>query len=298
MRLLVSGPTGLIGTPLVERLEREGYEVRRLSRSPGSGRVTWDPATGRLAPDAFDGVHGVIHLAGESIAGGRWTPARKGAIRNSRVAGTTLLARTAAAARPLPRFFISASALGYYGDRGDALLDETAPPGTDFLAQVCQEWEAAATPARDAGIRTVAVRTGLVLAPEGGALKEMLLPFRLGVGGPLGNGRQYWSWITLDDIVAAFDHAIRTDTLEGPVNGVTGAVTNRDFTRVLNGVLKRPGFIPAPAAALKIMLGEMAEPLLLASARLVPRRLRDSGFRWNDPELEPALRRLLGRSPR
>jgi len=298
MRLLVSGPAGLIGTPLVERLEREGFEVRRLSRSPGLGRVTWNPTTGQLDPGALDGVHGVIHLAGESIAGGRWTPASKAAIRASRVMGTTLLARAAAAARPLPRFFLSASALGYYGDRGESLLDESAPPGTGFLADVSREWEAAAAPAREAGIRTAAIRIGLVLSPEGGALREMLLPFRLGLGGPLGNGRQYWSWITLDDVVAAFDHVARTDTLDGPINAVTGAVTNREFTRTLNRVLGRPGFLPVPAVALRLLLGEMADPLLLAGARLVPGRLVDSGFRWNDPELEPALRRLLDRPPR
>jgi uncharacterized protein (TIGR01777 family) len=295
MLILVSGPTGLIGTALVERLERDGCEVRRLSRSPGRGRVTWDPAAGRLDPGAFDGVHGVVHLAGESIAEGRWTAARKAAIRESRVAGTDLLARAAAAATPRPRFFVSASALGWYGDRGDTPLDESAPAGMGFLPDVCRAWEAAAAPARAAGIRTAAVRIGLVLATEGGALKEMLPPFRLGLGGPLGSGRQYWSWITLDDVVGAFTHVIRTETLEGPVNAVAGAVTNREFTRTLNRVLGRPTFLPVPRLALRLLMGEMADGLLLASARLVPRRLADSGFRWNDPGLEPALRRLLDR---
>jgi len=175
------------------------------------------------------------------------------------------------------------------------VLDESSPPGTGFLADVCREWEAAADPAREAGIRTVALRIGLVLSPRGGALREMLLPFRLGLGGPLGNGRQYWSWITLDDLVAAFDHVIRTPTLEGPVNGVTGSVTNREFTRTLAGVLGRWTFPPVPRFALRLLLGEMADSLLLASTRAVPRRLTESGFRWSDPELPPALRRLLAR---
>ena len=295
MKILVSGPNGLIGSRLIPLLTQEGHETISLSRSPGPGRVTWDPASGRLDPAVLEGLDGIVHLAGETIAGGRWTPARKEAIRRSRIEGTTLLARAAASLSRKPSFFITASALGYFGDRGDTILDESAPPGGGFLSDTCREWEAAAEPARIAGIRTLALRIGLVLTPDGGALAEMLLPFRLGLGARLGNGRQYWSWITLQDIVRAIQHLIRTDTLEGPVNGVTGAVTNDEFTRTLNRVLGRPGFLPAPAFALRLLLGEMADPLLLFSTRLVPKRLIDSGFSWHDRELEPALRALLKR---
>lgn len=293
MKILVSGPNGLIGTQVVALLKSQGHEPVPLSRTAGPGRVTWDPGAGRLDKAALSGIDGIIHLAGENIAGGRWTPARKEAIRSSRVVGTNLLARAAAALQPRPAFFIMASAQGYYGDRGDTPLDESAPAGTGFLADVGREWEAAADPAREAGIRTVPLRIGLVLSPRGGALKEMLLPFRLGLGGPLGSGRQYWSWITLDDVVAAFDHLIRTPSLSGPVNGVAGAVTNREFTLALARSLGRWTFPSVPRLALHLLLGEMADALLLGSMRLVPQRLTESGFRWKDPELEPALRRLL-----
>lgn len=293
MKILVSGPNGLIGARLVSRLSGEGHDVIPLSRAPGPGRIGWDPAAGRLDTSAMSGLDGIIHLAGESIAGGRWTGARREAIRRSRVDGTRLLARAAAALRPRPSFFLLASAQGFYGDRGDTPVDETASPGSGFLADVCREWEAAADPARQAGIRTVPLRIGLVLTPEGGALRQMLLPFRLGLGAPLGSGRQYWSWITLDDLLGAFDHLIRTATLEGPVNGVTGAVTNRDFTRALAAALGRWTIPAVPRPLLRLLLGEMADALLLTSTRSVPRLLTESGFRWSDPELAPALRRLL-----
>jgi uncharacterized protein (TIGR01777 family) len=296
MRILVSGASGLIGSALVPVLERAGHDVLRLSRRAGPpGVVAWDPDAGRLDPSAIDGIDAVVHLAGENIAGGRWTPARKAAIRSSRIRSTDLLARTVAGLDRPPSVFVSASALGYYGHRGDERLTESSPPGSGFLAAVCREWEAATAPAEAAGIRTVHLRIGLVLAREGGALAEMLLPFRMGLGGPLGSGRQWWSWIALEDLVRAFEHALAVPELRGPVNGVAGAVTNREFTKTLCRVLRRPMFLPVPRFALKLLLGEMAEALLLASARLEPDRLRATGFRFGHAELEPALRELLER---
>lgn len=296
MRIVISGASGLIGSALVRELTAGGHEVLRLSRGGGApGTVPWDPAAGRLDPRALEGVEAVVHLAGENIAGGRWTPARKAAIRDSRLRSTDLLARAVAGLERPPRVFVSASALGFYGDRGDERLTESSPPGRGFLADVCREWEGASAPAEAAGLRVVHIRIGLVLARQGGALAEMLLPFRLGLGGPLGSGRQWWSWITLDDVVGAFRHALVDESVRGPVHGVAGAVTNRDFTRTLCRVLRRPMFLPVPRVALRLLMGEMADALLLASARLEPGRLRDTGYRFRDPELEPALRRLLAR---
>lgn len=296
MTILVSGASGLIGSALVPLLETAGHGVLRLSRRAGPpGVIAWDPTSGRLDARSLDGVDAVIHLAGESIAGGRWSPARKRAIRDSRVLSTDLLARTVAGLERPPSVFVSASALGFYGDRGEERLTEASPAGQGFLADVSQEWEGATAPAEAAGIRTVHLRIGLVLAREGGALAEMLLPFRLGLGGPLGSGRQWWSWITIDDLVRAMLHAVTATELRGPVNGVASSATNRDFTRTLCRVLRRPMFLPVPRFALRLLLGEMADALLLSSARLDSERLRDSGFQFRDPELEPALRRLLAR---
>jgi uncharacterized protein (TIGR01777 family) len=297
MLILVSGASGLIGSALVPALEASGHRVLKLSRRPGGADTReWDPDAGRLDPRGLVGIDAVIHLAGENIAGGRWSAARKAAIEESRVRTTGLLARTVAALEPPPSAFVSASALGFYGDRGDERLDESSPPGEGFLADVCRKWEAATAPAEAAGVRTVHLRLGLVLTPRGGALAEMLLPFRLGLGGPLGPGRQWWSWITRDDVVGAFQHAVATPDLRGPVNGVAGAVTNRDFTRTLCRVLRRPMFLPVPRAVLALLLGEMADALLLASARVEPGRLAATDYRSKDPDLEPALRRLLARS--
>ena len=299
MKILITGSGGTIGSALAPRLAGAGHEVVHLSRRPGNpGRptITWDPAAGRLEGRELEGIDAVVHLAGESIAGGRWNGARKRAIRESRVIGTRLLAERLAGLNRRPAALISASALGYYGDRSDEILTEESPAGRGFLADVCREWEDAAEPARAVGIRTVPLRIGIVLTPESGALKEMMTPFRWGVGGPLGHGRQWMSWITRNDLVRAFEQCLVNDAIRGPVNAASpGAVTNGEFSRTLARVMARPCLFPVPAFALRLLLGEMANALLLYSARLRPEKLLESGFVFEQPDLEPALQTLLGR---
>jgi hypothetical protein len=299
LRIAVTGATGLVGGALTESLRAAGHRVDRIGRGaprPGTTDIRWDPGQGALDPRALDGVDAVVHLAGESVAAGRWTPARKTAIRDSRVAGTRLLAVTLAGLRPPPGVLLSASAIGIYGDRGDEALDETAAPGRGFLAEVAQAWEAATGPARTAGIRVVTLRIGMVLARSGGALGQMLVPFRLGLGGVVGDGRQPVSWIARDDLVGAIQHLLRAGQVAGPVNGVAPSpVTNREFTRTLARVLGRPALVPLPAPAVRLLFGEMGQALLLGGARVVPRRLLDSGFVFRHPGLEDALRAELGR---
>lgn len=301
-RFVISGASGLLGSGLSAVLSTGGHTpialVRESSRTPPSagGSVAWGPRSGSIDAEGLEGADYVVHLAGESIASGRWSDARRKSIRDSRVAGTRLLAETLAALESPPRALICASATGWYGDRGDELLTEDAGPGRGFLADVCSDWEAAADPARDAGIRVVHLRFGMVLWPAGGALKQMLRPFRAGVGGRIGSGRQFWSWVSLDDAIGAILHVAATDSLEGPVNVVSpGPVRNEVFTDVLGSVLRRPTIIPVPASVLRLSLGRMADELLLSSARVIPVRLRESGFSFRDPELEPALRHMLGR---
>ena len=297
MRVLVSGARGLIGSALLPMLRAEGHEITVLTRRASRpGEVGWDPATGRLEAGALEGFDAIVHLAGEPI-GVRWTPARKQSIRASRVAGTRLLAeRLAGLARP-PRVLVSVSAIGWYGDRGEELLDETSPPGTGFLPWVCREWEAAALPAAARGIRVVHPRLGLVLTPLGGSLARMLPVYRLGLGGRLGNGRAWWSWVALDDVVAVFRRALADERLAGPLNVVTpGAVTGGAFARTLGRVLGRPALLPVPAVVLRVLFGEMADGALLSSARVVPARLRAVGHEFRFPELEGALRHLIDRS--
>lgn len=299
MNVLLTGSSGLIGSALTPALAADGHQVRRLRRAAASGpdETSWNPADGTFAPGALDGIDAVVHLAGESIASGRWTAARKARIRDSRVDDTRRLAEALAALDTPPRVLVAASAIGFYGDRGDELLDETAAPGSGFLPEVSRAWEAAAAPARDAGIRLVHLRIGIVLSPEGGALGQMLLPFKLGVGGVLGSGDQYMSWIAIDDVVGIARHALTDDALSGPVNAVAPrAATNREFTRALGTVLRRPTILPAPAFALRIALGEMADALLLASTRVEPAALRNTAFEFQHPELDGALRHVLGRS--
>lgn len=295
--IAVTGATGFVGRALVASLTRDGARVLRLvRRAPGPGEAWWDPAAGRLDPAALEGVDGVVHLAGESIAAGRWTAERKRRIRDSRVEGTALLARALASLAAPPRVLVSASAVGIYGNRGDEILREDSPPGVGFLAEVGQAWEAAAAPAAAAGIRVVQPRLGIVLSPDGGALARLLLPFRLGVGGPLGSGAQWMSWLSLDDALGILRAALARDELAGPLNAVAPTpVTNEEFTRSLGAVLRRPTLFRVPAAALTLVLGEMAEAALLASQRAVPDALLRAGHRFQDPDLEPALRRLLGR---
>ena len=296
MRVLVSGASGLVGTALGETLRAQGHEVGRLVRRPAQGadEVSWDPGKDQLEAGDLAGFDAVVHLAGENVSGGRWTQARKKRILESRVKGTRLLAERLAALESPPSVWVSASAIGLYGDRGDEILDEAKQPGTGFLADVCSRWEAATASAPD-GVRVVRLRIGLVLSERGGALAKMLPAFRAGLGGRLGDGRQYMSWITLEDLVAAIGRALEDPSLEGAVNAVSpGAVTNKEFTATLGRVLRRPTVVPAPAAALRLALGEMADELLLASARVVPRRLEEVGFEFRWPSLEGALKHLLG----
>jgi uncharacterized protein len=296
-RIAITGASGLIGRALADFLSSGGHRVLRVVRraTSRSDEIPWDPARGVLEARALEGLDALVHLAGESIAGARWTEQRKRRIRESRVQGTRLLAdRLARLSRP-PRVWLSASALGFYGERGDAALDESSAPGSDFLAGVCREWEAAAAPAAGAGIRVVHPRIGVVLSARGGALAPMLLQFRAGLGGPVGNGAQYLSWISLDDTVGALHHLLFAEQVEGPVNLAAPApLPSREFAAVLGRVLRRPARLALPAGAVSLLLGEMGRALLLGSARLVPARLRDSGFRWLHPQLEGALRAELG----
>ena len=296
LTVAVSGATGLIGTALVQRLRAGGHDVRRLlrsSRHAAPGDVVWDPASGALHPTALTGVDAIVHLAGEPVAH-RWTTERKHAIRASRVRATEQLALAIRAMDPRPRVVLSGSAVGYYGDRGDALLDEKSGPGTGFLSDVCVAWEDAAAPIAEAGVRVVTLRTGIVLSPRGGALAKLLPIFRLGGGGPLGSGRQWMSWIALGDHLRAMEHAIGAESLHGPVNLVApNPVTNADFATTLGRVLARPALVPVPAFALELLYGEMARSTLLAGQRVLPRSLSASGFEFAEPTLEGALRAEL-----
>ncbi len=295
--VLVSGSRGLIGSALVTALEEGGHRVRRLVRSGGTSgdAVRWDPSAGAIDAARLEEVDAVVHLAGESVQG-RWTAAKKARIRDSRMQGTSLLSRTLAGLPARPRVMVSASASGYYGDRGNELLREESASGSNFLAGVCLEWEAAADPAREAGIRVVHPRFGIVLSPEGGALGPMLPIFKLGLGGKIGSGRQYWPWVSIDDVVGAILHALAIDSLSGPVNVVApDPPTSAQFTKTLGRVLGRPTIFPLPAPAARLVLGQVADELLLASQRLEPARLKESGYSYRHPELGGALRHLLGR---
>ena len=295
MHIAVSGSSGLVGSALVSSLTAGGHRVTRLvRRSPGGNDVLWDPAEGIRDLPKFAGVDGVVHLAGENIAAGRWTEARKAEIRRSRVEGTRRLCESLAKLGARPKVLVSASAIGFYGDRGVEILTEDSAPGSDFLAGVCREWEAATEVASRAGIRVVHLRFGMILSPAGGALKKMLLPFKMGAGGRIGSGAQFMSWIAIDDAVGVIQHALSTESIRGPVNAVAPApVTNAEFTRTLARVLSRPAIVPMPAFAARLAFGELADALLLSSQRVMPSRLKESGYRFRYPELEGALRHLL-----
>ncbi|MEX2092236.1 MAG: TIGR01777 family oxidoreductase [Pirellulales bacterium] len=299
MIIAVTGSTGLVGSALVAALEARGHLVRRLVRhevQDAEREIRWNPDRGEIDAAELNGVDAVVHLAGENVAGGRWSEDFKRRILESRTKGTRLLAETLAGLELKPSVMASASATGYYGNRGDEEVDELAPSGNGFLAEVCREWEAAAQPAHDAGIRLVKLRIGPVLSPKGGALAKMLLPFKLGLGGVIGSGRQYFSWITLDDLVSAIVFALETESLVGPVNAVTPfAVTNREFTKTLGRVLGRPTIFPMPAFAARLAFGEMADEMLLGGVRVAPHELTAAHFQFAYPEFEPALRHLLGK---
>jgi uncharacterized protein len=297
MRILMSGASGLIGSALRPALVAGGHSTAALVRHTAQGdQVQWNPST-PLHPRALANFDAIVHLAGKNISG-RWTDKFKREVRESRVQGTRTLATAAAESfgqTGNPKIFVAASAIGYYGNRGDEELTEASPPGEGFLAEVCQEWEDAADPAAAAGIRVVHLRIGVVLARHGGALKAMLPPFRLGLGGPIGDGRQYMSWVTLDDVVGAFQFALANDKLSGAANIVAPEpVRNRDFVRALGAVLRRPAIFPLPAFVVKSLFGEMGEALLLASARVMPAKLQSCGYAFRHPDLSEALRSTLG----
>lgn len=299
MKILVTGSTGFIGSALIPFLTSGGYEVTRLVRAqprPGEAEIQWDPGVGKLDVAKLEGFAAMVHLSGESIAAGRWTTARKRRIRESRLKSTSLLCEALNRLEQPPKVLVCASAIGYYGNRGEEILREHSPAGSGFLAELCKDWEAASEPAVQKGIRVVRLRTGLVLGAEGGALARLLLPFRLGLGGKIGSGRQYMSWVVMDDLLGAVVHTVHTEALSGPVNVVAPhPVTNLEFTKTLGKVLGRPTLFPVPAFAVRVAFGEMGDELLLFSTRVEPARLAATGFAFRFPELEGALRHLLRR---
>lgn len=301
LRIVIGGASGLVGTALQELLTSQGHRVAALVRRPprpAVDEIQWDPASEEIDTPALEGVGAIVHLGGENIGAGRWTARRKAAIRDSRVESTRLLSKTLARLQRPPNTLVCASATGYYGDRGDELLTEDSPPGTGFLAEVCQAWEQATEPARQAGLRVVNLRIGVVLSAQGGALQRMLTPFKIGLGGVVGSGRQYMSWIALADLVNVIAFSLATDSVAGPVNAVApNPITNREFTRTLGRVMHRPTILPLPGFVLRAALGELGQALLLEGNRVRPARLEQAGFSFLYPELESALRYELSLSP-
>jgi uncharacterized protein len=296
LRVLVSGASGPIGAALLPSLKASGYAVTRLVRTSATDKdqITWEPSR-PLSPDLVSGFDAVIHLAGESIVG-RWTEAKKRRILDSRTQGTAHLAEAAAKAARRPSVFISASAVGYYGNRGDEILREDSPSGQGFAAEICRQWEAATQPAAGAGIRSAQMRLGVVMSADGGGLQKILVPFRLGLGGRLGDGRQWSSWVSVDDVVGAIHHVLKSNSLQGPVNTVApNPVTNSEFTSILASVLHRPALFPMPAFAVHLVFGEMGDELFLASERVAPAKLTASGYEFRHPELRKALEEILKR---
>jgi uncharacterized protein (TIGR01777 family) len=299
MKILIGGSHGLVGTALIKSWETQGHEIFRLVRHAPASKteVEWSPDRYSIALARIEGFDAVVNLAGESIAEGRWTDDKKRRIRESRVKGTKLLGDALANLTVPPKTFVCASAIGYYGNRGDELLTESSAAGDGFLAKVCAEWEEATALATEKGIRVVNARFGVILDTNGGALKKMLPPFRMGVGGRIGSGKQWMSWIALDDVVGALNFALTNDSLQGPVNFVAPSpVTNFEFTKTLGKVLSRPTVLPIPAFAIKLLFGEMGEALLLGSQRVAPKRLVAGGYEFSYPKLEPALAHILAKA--
>ena len=296
MKILISGSHGLVGTSLINSLVSPDHEVYRLVRhyAESDSEIEWSPDRYSIALARIEGFDAVVNLAGESIAEGRWTDEKKRRIRESRVKGTKLLGDALANLTVRPKIFICASAIGYYGNRGDEVLTEASAPSNDFLADVCQKWEEATALATEKGIRVVNARFGIILDTEGGALKKMLPPFRMGVGGKIGSGKQWMSWIALDDVIGALNFALANDSLRGPINFTApNPVTNAEFAKTLGKVLSRPTLLPMPAFAVKLLFGEMGETLLLGSERVVPERLIAAGYEFRCSQLEPALAHIL-----
>lgn len=301
MKIIVSGSSGLVGSALVNSLRSDNHLIARLVRSgspsqpgPASESIRWEPPTGSIDLAAMEGAEAVVHLAGASIAEGRWSPARKEILRRSRVDATRHLVAGLKKLQRKPRVLVSASAVGFYGNRSDEILTESSLPGNDFLAQICRDWESEVEQAEESGIRTVSLRFGIILAANGGALKRMLPPFRLGLGGRLGNGRQWMSWLTLDEVVSIIRFAIEKDSLSGPVNAVSpNPVTNFHFTRILASALHRPALFPAPRPMLRLALGEMADALLFSSQRVIPQKLQSSGYQFRHSDLKEAFQSLF-----
>lgn len=297
MKIVVTGSTGLVGSALIPELKKEGHEVVRLVRAEpkdSATEVAWDPDAGTIELAGLEEVDAVVHLAGENIAEGSWTDEKKRRIKESRVKGTRLISESLVHLTRLPLSLVSASAIGYYGDRGEEVLTEGSAPGADYLAEVCREWEEATRVASDGGVRVVNLRFGIILSTEGGALAKMLTPFQVGIGGRIGSGKQYMSWVDIKDVTGAIRHALSVDTLRGPVNVVApNPVTNKRFTKTLGQVLSRPTILPVPAFAVRLAFGEMADALLLASQRVEPARLKESGYEFKYTELEDSLRHVL-----
>jgi len=297
MKILVSGSHGLVGKTLIKALEIDGHEIYRLVRhAPDSSKeIEWSPERYSIAISMIEGFDAVCHLAGESIASGRWSDEKKLKIRESRTKGTKLLSDALANLRHPPKTLISASAIGYYGNRGDEVLTEASAPGGDFLSEVCVEWEKATEHATTMGIRVVNTRFGIILDKEGGALAKMLPPFRMGIGGRIGDGRQWMSWIALDDVVGALKFVLANEALSGPVNFVApNPVTNAEFTKALGQALSRPTFFPIPAFGVRLAFGEMADALLLSSQKVAPKTLQNAQYQFRYPELRNALQKILG----
>jgi uncharacterized protein (TIGR01777 family) len=297
MKTLITGPTGLIGTALQKRFKEQGWEMLLATRHEpkGDDEIRWSAEDGFAETDRLEGVDAVIHLAGESVNGLRWTDEKKKAIRDSRVLGTRNLVEALGKLKTRSKVFVCASAIGFYGERGDEEIFESSGSGTTFLSGVCKEWEGEARRAEDAGIRTVLLRTGIVLSKDGGALGTMLLPFKLGVGGVVGSGKQWMSWISLDDHIRAIEFAIEHENIRGAVNSVSPhPVTNEEFTKTMGDVLYRPTFLPLPEFVVSMALGEMGDELLLTSTKVVPKRLEDAGFEFEYPDLKPALEHAVG----